>query len=133
MEDDFERREYANKSGQEREDEARRRALRGQMEWQDGCGERKALFREPEESSWKEDGSIRRNNGTIGPSCTGKIVLLSRLAPIRVLIKPGPHFSRFLAKSYPAKPRFPSSLSVSLNPPLSSFYRPRLDPSHGGG
>lgn len=43
MEDDFERRGYANKSGQEREDEARRRALRGQMEWQDGCGEESAF------------------------------------------------------------------------------------------
>lgn len=43
MEDDFERRRYANKSGQEREDEAKRRALRGQMEWQDGCGEESAF------------------------------------------------------------------------------------------
>lgn len=42
MEDDFKRRGYANKSGQEREDEAKRRALRGQMEWQDGCGERES-------------------------------------------------------------------------------------------
>lgn len=83
---------YANKSGQEGEGKAKRRALNVQMKRRGRWG---MVFREAKENPWKGGWSITRNNGTIGRSCTGDRFIIATHSPVHVLIKPARIFLVF--------------------------------------
>lgn len=97
-----------------------------------GVERRGALFRELKENSWKEGRALEETMERSAGAAWEGIVLLSRLVPVRVLIKPGPPFFSLFSEKLPGQSAL-FFLSVSLNPPLSSFYRPRLDPFRRDG
>lgn len=120
MGDDF-RREHADKSGQERESEAKRTVLKMRIEW----------LVEKEAGGGGEEWFPRNWRKTFGKKVEHyekqwndrpEIVLLSWLAPR--LNKAEPRFSRFLVKSCPAIAPAPSLLSkLSIILLLSPAFR----------
>lgn len=90
---------YANKSGQEREGKAKRKALnvqmkwKGRWEWFSQAAEGKPVERRVEhyEKQWNDRPKLHVGD---------RFIIATR--PRSRLNKAGPHFSRFLAKSCPA-------------------------------
>jgi len=90
------------------------------------------LSRRPKENPWKEGRALRETmERSTGRCARDRFIIASSLGRVRVLIKPGLAFFSLFSGKLPGQRPLPTA--VSLNPPLSSFYRARVSTRHESG